>query len=195
MKKPADPRTTLLKELRQAAEQIDEQGLLFLLRQAQVLIHNARVDRISQGATGRDRVESSRTEDQETAEEAGRTSSRKPAPLGRGSSGASGRGSSDASSRARSRSSSSAAFIEASEGGKLYFLVIGKVRKVMDGEEVRRLVRVCGGSAPKAEGLQRLFRVLKQERQDILMDAGIPSASSPVLEAIYTAIRGWKAGP
>ena len=31
------------KELREAIAEVDEQGLLFLLRQAQVLIHNARV--------------------------------------------------------------------------------------------------------------------------------------------------------
>jgi hypothetical protein len=47
-KSPADPhRAKLEKELRDALPEIDDEGLLFLLRQAQVLIHNARVDRIS----------------------------------------------------------------------------------------------------------------------------------------------------
>ncbi len=43
-----DPRRTKLeKELRDAVKEVDEQGLLFLLRQAQVLIHNARVEQVA----------------------------------------------------------------------------------------------------------------------------------------------------
>jgi hypothetical protein len=41
-------RDKLLKELREAEADLDEQGLLFLLRQAQVLIYNAHVDRINE---------------------------------------------------------------------------------------------------------------------------------------------------
>ena len=44
-------RAKLEKELREALAEIDQEGLLFLLRQAQVLIYNARVDRINQEAT------------------------------------------------------------------------------------------------------------------------------------------------
>lgn len=44
-------RAKLERELREALGEIDEEGLLFLLRQAQVLIYNARVDRINQEAT------------------------------------------------------------------------------------------------------------------------------------------------
>jgi hypothetical protein len=46
--KKADPaRAKLEKEIREAIREIDEEGLLFLLRQAQVIIHNARVDRMN----------------------------------------------------------------------------------------------------------------------------------------------------
>jgi len=40
----ADQRGRLERELRAAIGEIDEKGLLFLLRQAQVLVHNARVE-------------------------------------------------------------------------------------------------------------------------------------------------------
>ena len=50
-KKIDSARAKLEKELRDALTEIDEEGLLFLLRQAQVLIYNARVDRINQEAT------------------------------------------------------------------------------------------------------------------------------------------------
>jgi hypothetical protein len=49
-KKTDTGRAKLEKELREALGEIDEEGLLFLLRQAQVLIYNARVDRINQDA-------------------------------------------------------------------------------------------------------------------------------------------------
>jgi hypothetical protein len=46
--KNKDPaRARLEKELRGAIQEIDDEGLLFLLRQAQTLIYNARVDRIN----------------------------------------------------------------------------------------------------------------------------------------------------
>lgn len=52
-----DQRVKLQRELRAAMEEIDEKGLLFLLRQAQVLIHNARVESMQEesrepGTTG-----------------------------------------------------------------------------------------------------------------------------------------------
>jgi len=47
--KKIDPgRAKLEKELRDAIKEVDPEGLLFLLRQAQVLIYNARVDRINE---------------------------------------------------------------------------------------------------------------------------------------------------
>jgi hypothetical protein len=44
----SDQRAKLERELRAAITEIDEKGLLFLLRQAQVLIHNARVESMQQ---------------------------------------------------------------------------------------------------------------------------------------------------
>jgi hypothetical protein len=46
-------RAGMLKELRQAVEEVDEEGLLFLLRQAQVLIHNARVEKLNREGAAR----------------------------------------------------------------------------------------------------------------------------------------------
>ncbi|HET6451511.1 MAG TPA: hypothetical protein VFI08_09375, partial [Spirochaetia bacterium] len=56
-KPPSDAtRTRLEKELRLSIGQLDEKGLLFLLRQAQVLIHNARVESL-RGADTREQPE------------------------------------------------------------------------------------------------------------------------------------------
>ena len=45
--KESPQRARLLKSLRAAIENVDEEGLLFLLRQTQVLIRNAEVDRLN----------------------------------------------------------------------------------------------------------------------------------------------------
>ncbi len=58
-----------MKELSSALPQIDEEGLLFLLRQAQVLIHNAAVDRLNREAEELERKKPAKTS---------------PAPLPRG---------------------------------------------------------------------------------------------------------------
>lgn len=144
-REPADAgRAKLLSELRTAEEELDEQGLLFLLRQAQVLIYNAHVDRIN-----------------ETAEKAPRA-----APV-----------------------ESEGVRIEESPEGKAIFLVIGRTRKILTPEEMRRLVRICYAAETRSEALQRLFTVLVKERKDILADAFIGSPDNPLLARLFTTIR------
>ncbi len=48
--KGGSQRDRLARELQAALKEIDEEGLLFLLRQAHVLIHNVRVDRLNREA-------------------------------------------------------------------------------------------------------------------------------------------------
>jgi hypothetical protein len=144
-KAPAEPgRDRLLKELRTAEEGLDEQGLLFLLRQAQVLIYNAHVDRIN-----------------ETTEEPAQASPAEPEGVR----------------------------IEKSADGKAIFLVIGRTRKILAPEEMRRLVRICYAAETRTEALQHLFTVLVKERRDILADAFIGSPDNPLLGMLFTTIR------
>jgi hypothetical protein len=46
-KKPETERQKMEREIRESLPELDDEGVLFLLRQAQVLIHNARVDRMA----------------------------------------------------------------------------------------------------------------------------------------------------
>jgi hypothetical protein len=144
-------RTRMLKELRNAIEEVDDEGLLFLLRQAQVLIHNARVDKLATESAGKGK----------------------------------------ASPRAVTAASAAgpAVSFEEAEGGKAVFLVIGGARKVLTTDELKRLVRICYTAESKSEALRQLHKVLSQERNDILFDARIGSADSPLLEALFTGIR------
>ncbi len=150
-KKVDDNRAKLEKELRAAIAEIDAQGLLFLLRQAQVLIHNARVE--SLGGQG----------PREDSPAAGGGA----APVNR----------------------SESVTIEDTQGGKAIFLSIGRTRKVMTHDEMKRLVRICYGAETKSEALRQLFTVLVKERKDILSDAMIGGPDSPLLRELFAAVR------
>jgi hypothetical protein len=147
---PALARDKLEKELREAIREVDEEGLVFLLRQAQVLIHNARVETLNR--------------------EARKTGADSAAP---------------AAPRARS----TAVSIEEQDDGKAIFLNIGDARKVLNAEEMRRIVRICYGAETKSEALRQLFTVLARERKDILADAFIGNPDNPLLERLFTTVR------
>ena len=154
--KASSPQRIRLKTmLCEAIEQIDEEGLLFLLRQANVLIHNQKVDEVNRELA-------------ELPAKSGR-----PASVGS----ASGRG------------TAAAVAIDESGDRSATFLTLGNVRKVLSVDEVKRLVRICYSADSKTDALQQLFRVLAQERSDILKDAGIRSAGSPLIEGIFYALR------
>jgi hypothetical protein len=144
--KSDDGRAKLEKELRAAIGEIDEKGLLFLLRQAQVLIHNARVESI--GSVSQQ-------------EESTSAAANRPETVA----------------------------IEEAEGGKTIFLTIGRARKVLAPDEMKRLVRICYGAETRSEALRQLFTILVKERKDILTDAMIGSPDNPLLRELFTAVR------
>ncbi len=150
-KKTDDSRAKVEKELRAAIGEIDEKGLLFLLRQAQVLIHNARME--SMGG-------------QSDQADANAATAEPPS----------------------ARRSESVTIEDAGEG-KTIFLTIGRARKVLTPEEMKRLVRICYGAETKSEALRQLFTVLVKERKDILSDAMIGSPDSALLAALFSAVR------
>jgi hypothetical protein len=145
-KKVDQRRAKLEKELREVITEVDEEGLLFLLQQAGVLVHNARVERINKVAS---EIRGSRKAAAPTA----------------------------------------GVEIEETEGGKVFFLTIGQSRKVLNLEEIKRLVRICYAAETKSDALRQLFTVLSRERGDILTDARIGSPQSPLIDALFRAVR------
>ena len=140
-------RANLEKELREAIKEVDEEGLLFLLQQAGVLIHNARVERINKVAS----------------EIRGSQKAGALAPAG--------------------------VEIEESDGGKVFFLTIGQSRKVLNLDELKRLVRICYAAETKSDALRQLYTVLSRERRDILSDAHIGGPQSPLIGGLFQAVR------
>jgi hypothetical protein len=154
-KKADAGRAKIEKELTEALGELDEQGLLYLLRQAQVLIHNARVDRLNA----------------EAAREEGKTPSKKEA------------------AQRRQNPAPATVAIEQPEPGKPIILTLGRTRKILSPEEMKRLVRICYGAETRSEALRQLFTVMARERKDILADALIGHPDNPLLVALFTTIR------
>jgi hypothetical protein len=148
-------RVRLQTMLSEAIEQVDEEGLLFLLRQANVLIHNQKVDEVNRELA-------------ELSQKPGRVKA------GRGTAAA-----------------GSAAVVTVDDAGdrSAVFLTLGTVRKVLSREELKRLVRICYAAEGKSNALRQLHTVLLRERSDILKDAGIRSAASPLVEGLFYALR------
>lgn len=153
----ASPQRTRLKTmLAEAIEQVDEEGLLFLLRQANVLIHNQKVDEVNR----------------ELAE----LTQKQGLPEG-------------GSAAAPGRRTAATVAVETSSDRKATFLTLGNVRKVLSLEELKRLVRICYAAETKTDALQQLYTVLARERSDILKDANIRNAGSPLIEGLFYALR------
>jgi len=158
--KASSPQRIRLKTmLCEAIEQIDEEGLLFLLRQANVLIHNQKVDEVNREIT-------------ELSQKPGRAAS------GGGDTGT-----------VEGRRAAAAVAVDDSGGRSATFLTLGNVRKVLSPEELKRLVRICYSAESKTDALQQLYTVMVRERSDILKDAGIRSAANPLIEGIFYAHR------
>jgi hypothetical protein len=155
-KKTEDQRTRLEKELTQAIKQLDEEGLIFLLQQSQILIHNARVDELN-----REIVELEQK---------------------KGKSG-------KAETPVRTPAAAAAVKIDEAENGKAFFLTLGNTRKVMNLEEMRRLVRICYAAETKSDALKQLYTVFARERSDVLADAQISGPGSPIIEGLFLAVR------
>lgn len=160
MKKADTQRARLEKELTEAIKQIDEEGMIFLLQQAQILIHNTRVDKLNR--------EIAELEQKKQKSGKSKTAAQKiPAQAG----------------------TMAAVTIDESENGKAFFLSIGGTRKVMNLEEMRRLVQICYAAETKSDALKQLYTVFARERGDVLADAKISGPASPLIEGLFNAIR------
>ncbi len=157
-KKADTQRDRLKAKLSEAIEQVDAEGLLFLLRQANTLIHNQKVDDVNRELAG--------------------------LAAGPRKGGRAGRATAEQAARA-----APAVSVEDSSNSSAFFLTLGSVRKVLNLEELRQLVRICYAAEGKSDALRQLYTVLARERSDILNDAGIRNPASPLVEGLFRALR------
>ena len=89
----------------------------------------------------------------------------------------------------RTPAAAAAVTIDESDNGKAFFLTLGGTRKIMDLEEMRRLVKICYSAETKTDALKQLYTVFTRERGDVLADAKISGPGSPIIEGLFHAIR------
>ena len=129
-------RERLKKELVAKLDQLDEEDLLFLVRQVHVLVHNKEADRINAEI---DEFQQSR---RETVPQAGR----------------------DAEVE-----------VEEAPDRSRFFVVLGGARKLFTREEMRSIVRLSHAGKREGDAESRLYRWLKENRSDVLMDGKVRS--------------------
>jgi len=161
-----DRRAALLKELRSVLAELDEEGLDFLLEQANVHRYNMEVERLNQAE---ERRETSRSE----ARAAGSRQGRGKAPATR----------------------TPPLRIERSQDGETYHVVSAGRYKMFSDQEMLALVRIAHANPDPAEAGRGLYRWMTRERTDALADLGFAGPSDPGLAALAALLRKSFAAP
>jgi hypothetical protein len=157
----------LRKELLALIDQVDTEGLVFLIRQAQTIIHNLQVERINAEIGGLN---------QERARALEKASRGAASPAG-------------GVRAAGSEAGVQAVEIEEGAGRTTFIVAIGNVRKSFGLDEMRALARVAHAASDDADGAQRLYTWLKRNRGDVLTEIGARTAAHPALVLVHRAVK------
>jgi hypothetical protein len=163
-KKEADTRTKLAKELKGLIDEIPEEGLQFLIDQANTIIYNMKVDEVNRAA---ERLQASRK----------KSAGGKAGASKKGAGGKAGGG------------EEPLVWVEQGSKGSSMFLVINNTRKIMDpDEEMLPLVRIAHKAKSKQAGKGQLFKWLDRERDDVVIDAGL-EPDHPAMGELYDYLK------
>ncbi len=164
-RKQVGPRDRLRKQLVSLLDQVDDDGLVFLIRQAQTIIHNLQVDRINEDITELNRARAVKGAGRKAgaARRGGRAA---PAPAADG-----------------------IVTIDEGAGRSSFIIGIGDTRKAFSLDEMRALARVAQAAANDADGARRLYAWLSRNRRDVLIDMGAGTAAHAALLEVHRAIR------
>ncbi len=161
-------KAALLKELKSVIDELDEEGLDFLLEQAHVHRYNMEVERLNEAE---ERREASRSE------AVGNRTGKKPASGG------------------RAAARPPALRIERSQDGQTYHVVSAGRYKMFSAEEMLALVRIAHANPDAAEAGRGLHRWMSRERTDALADLGFAGPPDPGLAALAALLRKSFAAP
>ena len=156
--RPSAP-TTPLEQLVEIAGRLNEEGILFLLKQAHTMEYNKKVDELNETA---ENLSNTRWQSQ-----AGNSKS-KNAPMRTGKSGV--------------------VTIERASFGRSYILVIGNQRKTLDEHEMMSLVKMAHSETDERVRISRIFRWMQRFRDDIIIDTGV-TARSPAIKELQDLLK------
>jgi hypothetical protein len=157
----SEARDKLLKQLRSLIKEIDEEGLQFLIEQANVLIYNAKVEELN-------------ARREEVARE-----QRNAAQSSKGRS---------AKAKKETAEAGSQVYFEPGKHSGGFLMDIDGNRFVMDQEEVMSLVGIAQKAPSRIEAHRRLYRWIEGNRDDILLDVDLPPAGTR-MQALYERLR------
>ena len=148
----AAKRRELSKDLAKMIKQIDMEGLLFLMKQASVLLHNQQVKELNKKITSYNQTLSAQKQGKRKKTDQSGTPEAVPV------------------------------LVDLKENTENSFiLVLNGVRKVLSRQELREILRICHARTTDPVFAAGLYKWLKDRRTDILLDAGIRKSSHPLL--------------
>jgi hypothetical protein len=150
----------LQKELTKLIKDIDEEGLLFLIQQANTIRYNMQVDELNQRA---DEIKEEMSKINKSKNK--KTKSKKEII------------------------SDLDVSVEKGSFDKNYILVIENTRKLITDKEMLNLVKVCHSVNNEAEGARRVYNWLLKFRDDVLLDVGIGQNNFIKLKSVYHCLR------
>jgi len=157
--KPLSARDKLADQLAGMISEIDAEGLLFLIRQANVLLHNKRVDELN-------------------AEMARLNKSKKEAHKKAGT-----------TARVGQDVQEITVEIQKSPDAKTYYMIVDEQKHFLTAEEMAAVVKLCFKPDRKSEALRYLYQYMNNERKEILMDHGVSTEKHPFFEALFYEVR------
>ncbi len=157
--KPVSPRDRLADELVRLIPEIDAEGLLFLIRQANVLLHNKRVDELNAEMA---KLSAGKKEEQKRA---------------------------GTTARVGQNVVEITVEIQQSPDKKTYYLIVDGAKHFLTVDEMKAVVKFCFKPERKSDALRVLHQYLDNERKEILMDHGISSEKHPFFEALFYEVR------
>ena len=158
---------SLAKELRSLVPKLDEDGLIFLIEQAQIHLYNMQVDALNKTLV----------KSQERAATAAKNT---------------GKGTTKQAKTGQNASSEGFNDIKMSESGSSYYIVYKTEWIMFSKDEMVKLVKIAGGEGSDLEIKERLFNWFARERTDLLRSAGIANKFDNKLVSLAGLLRKYK---
>ena len=153
---------SLAKELRSLIPKLDEEGLAFLVEQAQVHLYNLQVDALNKTLI--------KSQQRAAAKNAAAKSA--------------GKGTAKTSSPSDGFSD-----IKMSDTGSSYYIVYKTEWIMFSSAEMVKLVKIAGGEGTDLEIKERLFNWFARERTDLLRSAGIADKFDSKLKSLAVLLK------
>lgn len=159
-------REKYLKKLKSMLKDIPEDGLVFLIKQAGILIHNAEVENSNQ-------MQSEAAAIKEAAEKSSdKTAEKKVKTV-----------------ETLSIDEKVNVSLERGAFGKSFIIRFGDTGKTFGEMEIAELLRLTDNSESEEDGCRRIFSWLTRNRKDVLTDIGIKTEKTASVSAVYYCLK------